>query len=164
MSRSPRRTAITDVAEVAREKGVPVIADGGIKFSGDLAKAIAAGASCAMVGSMIAGTDESLSCTPQAIPPGGGGGDCGLGAELTLLLPALQLHRDPTELLVVARHVREGLQVEVAAGQYQPQQQGQYQQEQQHLEQVGAQGGMQAAEHGVDQGHRRQPDHRHHHQ
>jgi IMP dehydrogenase len=43
----------------ARDSGTPVIADGGIKFSGDFAKAIAAGADCAMVGSMIAGTDES---------------------------------------------------------------------------------------------------------
>ena len=42
-----------------REAGVPVIADGGIKFSGDLAKAIAAGADCAMIGSLFAGTDES---------------------------------------------------------------------------------------------------------
>jgi IMP dehydrogenase len=42
-----------------RDSGTPVIADGGIKFSGDFAKAIAAGADCAMVGSMIAGTDES---------------------------------------------------------------------------------------------------------
>ncbi|TYB82779.1 IMP dehydrogenase [Maritimibacter fusiformis] len=53
----PQLTAIMDCAEAAGE--VPVIADGGIKFSGDFAKAIAAGASCAMVGSMIAGTDES---------------------------------------------------------------------------------------------------------
>lgn len=53
----PQLTAISDCAEVAGD--VPVIADGGIKFSGDFAKAIAAGASCAMVGSMIAGTDES---------------------------------------------------------------------------------------------------------
>ena len=42
-----------------RKHGVPVIADGGIKFSGDLAKAIAAGADCAMLGSLFAGTDES---------------------------------------------------------------------------------------------------------
>ena len=53
----PQLTAIADAAEAAGD--VPVIADGGIKFSGDFAKAIAAGASCAMVGSMIAGTDES---------------------------------------------------------------------------------------------------------
>ncbi len=55
----PQLTAIMDCAAAARDSGVPVIADGGIKFSGDFAKAIAAGASCAMVGSMIAGTDES---------------------------------------------------------------------------------------------------------
>lgn len=55
----PQLTAIMDSAEAAAASGVPVIADGGIKFSGDFAKAIAAGASCAMVGSMIAGTDES---------------------------------------------------------------------------------------------------------
>ena len=53
----PQLTAISDCAIAADD--VPVIADGGIKFSGDFAKAIAAGASCAMVGSMIAGTDES---------------------------------------------------------------------------------------------------------
>ncbi|WP_371153312.1 IMP dehydrogenase [Jannaschia sp. 2305UL9-9] len=53
----PQLTAIMDAASAAGD--VPVIADGGIKYSGDFAKAIAAGASCAMVGSMIAGTDES---------------------------------------------------------------------------------------------------------
>ncbi|WEF23434.1 IMP dehydrogenase [Paracoccus sp. S3-43] len=53
----PQLTAIMDAAGVAGD--VPIIADGGIKFSGDFAKAIAAGASCAMVGSAIAGTDES---------------------------------------------------------------------------------------------------------
>lgn len=53
----PQLTAIMDCAQAADD--TPVIADGGIKFSGDFAKAIAAGASCAMVGSMIAGTDES---------------------------------------------------------------------------------------------------------
>ena len=53
----PQLTAIIDCAAAAGD--VPVIADGGIKYSGDFAKAIAAGASCAMVGSMIAGTDES---------------------------------------------------------------------------------------------------------
>ena len=55
----PQLTAILDAVEVANKHDVPVIADGGIKFSGDLAKAIAAGASCAMVGSLLAGTDES---------------------------------------------------------------------------------------------------------
>jgi IMP dehydrogenase len=55
----PQLTAIMDCARAARDSGTPVIADGGIKFSGDFAKAIAAGADCAMVGSMIAGTDES---------------------------------------------------------------------------------------------------------
>jgi IMP dehydrogenase len=53
----PQLTAIMDASREARD--VPVIADGGIKYSGDFAKAIAAGASCAMVGSAIAGTDES---------------------------------------------------------------------------------------------------------
>ncbi|KGM88643.1 inosine-5'-monophosphate dehydrogenase [Roseovarius mucosus DSM 17069] len=53
----PQLTAVMDCARAAGD--VPVIADGGIKFSGDFAKAIAAGASCAMVGSMLAGTDES---------------------------------------------------------------------------------------------------------
>ncbi|MFZ2008095.1 MAG: IMP dehydrogenase [Stellaceae bacterium] len=55
----PQFTAITDAVEECRQHGVPVIADGGIKFSGDLAKAIAAGADCAMIGSLFAGTDES---------------------------------------------------------------------------------------------------------
>jgi IMP dehydrogenase len=55
----PQFTAILDVVGECRERGVPVIADGGIKFSGDLAKAIAAGADCAMIGSLFAGTDES---------------------------------------------------------------------------------------------------------
>ncbi|WP_339928290.1 IMP dehydrogenase [uncultured Brevundimonas sp.] len=55
----PQLTAIMEAARAARDSGAPVIADGGIKYSGDLAKAIAAGASCAMMGSMFAGTDES---------------------------------------------------------------------------------------------------------
>jgi IMP dehydrogenase len=55
----PQLTAITDAAERAHKTNTPVIADGGIKYSGDLAKAIAAGADCAMVGSLLAGTDES---------------------------------------------------------------------------------------------------------
>ncbi len=55
----PQLTAIMDSAKGAAESGTPIIADGGIKFSGDFAKAIAAGANCAMVGSMVAGTDES---------------------------------------------------------------------------------------------------------
>ena len=55
----PQLTAIMDVVEECRRSDVPVIADGGIKFSGDLAKAIAAGADCAMLGSLFAGTDES---------------------------------------------------------------------------------------------------------
>ncbi len=55
----PQLTAIMEAVRAARDSGVPIIADGGIKYSGDLAKAIAAGASCAMMGSMFAGTDES---------------------------------------------------------------------------------------------------------
>ncbi|HWA30188.1 MAG TPA: IMP dehydrogenase [Rhizomicrobium sp.] len=55
----PQLTAIMDAVEVARKAGIPVVADGGIKFSGDLAKAIAAGASVAMVGSLLAGTEEA---------------------------------------------------------------------------------------------------------
>jgi IMP dehydrogenase len=55
----PQLTAIMDCADGAKGSDVPVIADGGIKFSGDLAKALAAGASCAMIGNLLAGTDES---------------------------------------------------------------------------------------------------------
>ncbi|HVL71897.1 MAG TPA: IMP dehydrogenase, partial [Beijerinckiaceae bacterium] len=55
----PQLTAIMEAVEAASDADVPVIADGGIKFSGDLAKALAAGASCAMIGSLLAGTDES---------------------------------------------------------------------------------------------------------
>jgi IMP dehydrogenase len=55
----PQLTAIMDVVEASDKAGIPAIADGGIKFSGDLAKALAAGASCAMIGSLLAGTDES---------------------------------------------------------------------------------------------------------
>jgi len=55
----PQLTAIFEAAEVCRAAGVPAIGDGGIKYSGDLAKAIAAGADCAMIGSLLAGTDEA---------------------------------------------------------------------------------------------------------
>lgn len=55
----PQLTAVMDVATAAKKHGVPVIADGGIKYSGDFVKAIAAGADCVMMGSMFAGTDES---------------------------------------------------------------------------------------------------------
>jgi IMP dehydrogenase len=55
----PQLTAIMDAVETARKSNTPVIADGGIKYSGDLAKALAAGADCAMVGSLLAGTDET---------------------------------------------------------------------------------------------------------
>jgi len=55
----PQLTAIMDAVEAADKAGVPAIADGGIKYSGDLAKALAAGASVAMIGSLLAGTDES---------------------------------------------------------------------------------------------------------
>jgi IMP dehydrogenase len=55
----PQFSAIVEVAEVCRARDVPLIADGGIRYSGDLAKAIAAGADCAMLGSLFAGTEES---------------------------------------------------------------------------------------------------------
>ena len=55
----PQLTAIMEAVEAAQKTGTPVIADGGIKYSGDLAKALAAGASVAMVGSLLAGTEES---------------------------------------------------------------------------------------------------------
>ena len=55
----PQLTAVIECAEAAREQGIPIIADGGIRFPGDVAKAIAAGAQTVMIGSMLAGTDES---------------------------------------------------------------------------------------------------------
>jgi IMP dehydrogenase len=55
----PQFSAIVEVAEVCQARDVPLIADGGIRYSGDLAKAIAAGADCAMLGSLFAGTEES---------------------------------------------------------------------------------------------------------
>lgn len=55
----PQLTAVLEAAEAAQKSGIPIIADGGIKQSGDIAKAIAAGADCVMIGSLLAGTEES---------------------------------------------------------------------------------------------------------
>lgn len=55
----PQITAISEAAKAADPDGIPVIADGGIRYSGDIAKAIVAGASCVMIGSLLAGTDEA---------------------------------------------------------------------------------------------------------
>lgn len=55
----PQLTAIMNAAEACQKRGIPVIADGGIRYSGDFAKAIAAGADCVMMGSLFAGTDEA---------------------------------------------------------------------------------------------------------
>ncbi len=59
----PQVTAIMDCSRITREKGIPVIADGGVRTSGDLTKALAAGASTAMIGSLLAGTEESPGTT-----------------------------------------------------------------------------------------------------
>jgi IMP dehydrogenase len=55
----PQITAVSDCARVADRRGVPIVADGGVKFSGDVTKAIGAGASAIMIGSLFAGTDEA---------------------------------------------------------------------------------------------------------
>jgi IMP dehydrogenase len=55
----PQLTAVMDAARAARSSGAPIIADGGVKYSGDVAKALAAGADCVMIGSLLAGTDEA---------------------------------------------------------------------------------------------------------
>jgi IMP dehydrogenase len=55
----PQLTAIMEVSEVTKKRNIPLIADGGIKYSGDIAKAVAAGADTIMIGSLLAGTDES---------------------------------------------------------------------------------------------------------
>ena len=55
----PQLTAVSDVADVAKDYGIPVIADGGLRYSGDIAKAIGAGADCVMLGKLLAGTYES---------------------------------------------------------------------------------------------------------
>ncbi|MCA1638547.1 MAG: IMP dehydrogenase, partial [Acidobacteria bacterium] len=55
----PQITAIAECVKVTKDAGIPIIADGGVKFSGDVAKAIAAGADCVMIGSLFAGTEES---------------------------------------------------------------------------------------------------------
>lgn len=55
----PQLTAIMNVVDICKKKNIPIIADGGIKYSGDFAKAIASGADCVMIGSLLAGTDES---------------------------------------------------------------------------------------------------------
>src|SRR5208283_4133677 len=55
----PQITAIAEAARAVRDSDVPIIADGGIKYSGDVTKAIAAGANCVMIGSLLAGTEES---------------------------------------------------------------------------------------------------------
>ena len=55
----PQITAIADVVEAIGKKGVPIIADGGIRFSGDIAQAIAAGADTVMLGGILAGTEEA---------------------------------------------------------------------------------------------------------
>src|SRR5206468_11753747 len=55
----PQLTAIIESSRAAKGTGVPIVADGGIKYSGDITKAIAAGASCVMIGSLFAGTEES---------------------------------------------------------------------------------------------------------
>ena len=55
----PQISAVSNVAAALKDRGVPLIADGGVRFSGDIAKAVAAGANCVMIGSLLAGTDEA---------------------------------------------------------------------------------------------------------
>jgi IMP dehydrogenase len=55
----PQLTAVSEVAEAMKKRNIPVIADGGVRFSGDVVKAIAGGADCVMIGSLLAGTDEA---------------------------------------------------------------------------------------------------------
>lgn len=91
----PQITAVSDAVEALEGTGIPVIADGGIRFSGDIAKAIAAGASAVMVGSMLAGTEESRAKSNSTGPflqilPRHGLAGCDVQRFLRPLLPERQ--------------------------------------------------------------------------
>jgi IMP dehydrogenase len=103
----PQITAIMDVVAIAEPRGIPVIADGGIRFSGDITKALAAGASVAMIGSLFAGTEESPGETilyqGRTYKLYRGMGSIGAMTERTLDRYGLQENED-------GKHVPEGIE------------------------------------------------------
>ncbi len=104
----PQLTAIIECAKEARRMNVPIIADGGIKTSGDITKAIGAGASCVMLGSMLAGTDESaaetLECNGKIFKTTTG--FVSLGVKLTLR----RLNKESISKKEVKEYVPEGVE------------------------------------------------------